>query len=101
LRIKTPRTLAVFIVVLLVSLSGQAALATCTDTQKAAVLANLPPCGDDPPNCASLGEARGSTGLGVLIVYECLQDLIADNAASTCTLEGPPIVLDGGYCRNG
>ncbi|HEV7503724.1 MAG TPA: hypothetical protein VGS07_02315 [Thermoanaerobaculia bacterium] len=96
---KTKTSLVVFIVVLLVALSGQAALATCTSTQKAAVLANLPPCGDEPPNCASLGEARGSTGLGVLIVYECLQDLIADNAAATCTLIGPPILLDGGYCR--
>lgn len=96
---KTPRSLAVFIVILLIALSGHAALATCTDTQKAAVLASLPPCGDDPPNCTAIGNVAGSMGFGVLICYECLQDLIANTEAATCTLLGPPIQFDGGYCR--
>ncbi len=95
MRIKT--SLVVFVAFLWVALSGQAAFATCTSTQKAAVLASLPPCGDEAPNCSSLGES--CPGFGYLVCYQCLQELIADNAAATCTLEGPPIVLDGGYCR--
>lgn len=96
---KAKTSLVFLIFVLLISLSGQAALATCTETQKAAVLASLPPCGDDPPNCASLGDVSKDSGVGGLVCLQCLQELQSANEVATCTLTGPPILLDGGWCR--
>jgi hypothetical protein len=83
----------------LISWSGQAAFATCTETQKAAILANLPPCGDDPPNCAGQGDACKDLGIGGLVCNQCLQELQSATLVATCTLLGPPIQFDGGWCR--
>src|SRR5262249_6883451 len=96
MRSRTLAGLAAFTFAVLLS-SGAHAL-TCTQSQEDAILAALPPCGE-AGSCASTGDVSKATGMGALVCQNCLNQMVSEGSVATCTLPGPPIVLDGGWCR--